>query len=96
MKSKLKNHREKVKEIDHMAAVDHSQMLGDLDEYYLDKYKAEKQYEEYRSQYEKWELFKEIASACVNKYPTTNDNDIAWVANTAVNLTNLLYSEWKR
>jgi len=100
MKSKSKNHREKVKEsnqaLDHQAAVDHSEVLGDLEEYYLDKYQAETQYEKYREHTEKWELFKEIASACISKYPTTNDADIKQCVNTAVNLTNLLYSEWKR
>ena len=95
-KTPYKKARERLEEAGHQAAVDHSQMLGDLDEYYKDKYKAEKEYEKYREQQEKWELFKEITSACINKYPTTNDSDIKWVANTAVNLTNLLYEEWKR
>jgi len=79
-----------------MAQSNHTQVPGDVDDYFVHKSIVEEEYEKYREQEEKWELFKEIASACVNKYPTTNDNDIAWVANTAVNLTNLLYSEWKR
>jgi hypothetical protein len=95
-KTPYKKARERLEEAEHQAAVDHSEVLGDLEEYYKDKYTAETQYEKYREHQEKWELFKEIASACVTKYPTTNDADIKQCVNTAVNLTNLLYNEWKR
>jgi len=99
-KTPYKKAEEKVNEAQignrHMAQSNYTQMPGDVDDYFVHKSLVEKEYVKYWEQEEKWELYKEITAALVSKWPTRSEEDAQELARAAVNLTNLLYSEWNR
>ena len=80
----------------HLAKSDLSQVPGDVNDYFVHKSLVEEEYEKYREQELKWELYKEITAALVSKWPTRSENDAQELARAAVNLTDISYSEWKR
>ena len=107
MKKKNKTPLKKAKEIvnaaqlsgRNMAQLNHSQVPGCMDDYFIHKSLVEEQYEKYREQELKWELYKEITAALVSKWPdwpTRTENAAQELARAAVNLTDISYSEWKR
>ena len=79
-----------------MAQSNLSQVPGDVNDYFVHKSLVEEEYEKYREQELKWELYKEITAALVSKWPTRSENDAQELARAAVNLTDISYSEWKR
>ena len=79
-----------------MAQSNLSQVPGDVNDYFVHKSLVEEEYEKYREQELKWELYKEITAALVSKWPTRSENDAQELARAAVNLTDISYREWKR
>jgi len=67
-----------------------------IEEYFHDRLMKEKEYVKYWEQEDKWELYKAVTAALVCKWPTRTEEDALELARSAVNITNISYSEWNR